>query len=98
MIVSPVTSPVGLWGSSAVIPWREDKLLLLASSRGRIDEKSGNGASVKCGGEDVVFEPGRDLGKVREVEFLCILEQVHVGRVRLIPARWWFFSKDVASC
>ena len=65
---------------------------------GGIDEKGGNGASVECGWENVVFEPSRDLGEVREVEFLCIFERVHVGRVRLIPARWWFLSKDVASC
>ena len=33
MIVLPVPSPVGLWGSSAVFLWRGDNLLPLASSR-----------------------------------------------------------------
>ena len=67
-------------------------------ARGGVDEKGGNGASVKCGWEGVVFQPSRDLGEVREVEFLCIFERSHVGRMRLISARWWFLSKDEASC
>ena len=95
MIVPPVSSPVRLWGFSAVILWRGGKLLPFASS---VDEKGGNGTPVKRGWEDVVFEPSRNLGEIREVEFLCIFERVHVERVRLIPARRWFLSKDVAPC
>ena len=99
MIVPPVPSPVRLWG---LRQWSCGEEASYYRSHhpawGGVDEKSGNGAPVKCGWEDVVFEPRRNLGEIREVEFLRIFERVHVGRVRLIPARWWFLSKDVALC
>ena len=66
-------------------------------ARGGVDEKGDNGAPIKCGWEDVVFEPSRVLGEVREVEFLCIFDRSHFGWVRLISAWWWFLSRGVAS-
>ena len=66
-------------------------------ARGRIDEEGGDGAPIERGWESVVFKPSRDLGEVREVEFLGIFERTHVGRMGLISARWCFFSEDVAS-
>ena len=101
MIVPPVPSRMELWEPSAVILlWQGGRGYYRSHhpARGGVDETGGNGAPTKCGWEDVVFEPSRDLGEVREVEFLCIFEQSHVGRVGLISARWWFLSKDVASC
>ena len=98
MIVPPVPSPVELWEPLAVCGKETGYYRSHHPTRGGVDGKGGNGAPIKCGWEDVVFEPSRDLGEVSEVEFLCIFERSHVGRVRLISARWWFLSKDVASC
>ena len=55
-----------------------------------IDEEGGNGAPVNCGGERVAFQTSRDLGEIREMKFLGILEQALIGRMGLISARWRF--------
>ena len=43
-------------------------------ARGGVNEEGGNGAPVKSGWEDVAFQNSRDLGQIREVKFLGILE------------------------
>ena len=86
----------GIVGAFGSIPVARKQVTAARTIPPRVDEKGGNGAPIKCGWDDVVFKPSRDLGEVRKIGFLCIFERCHVGGVRLVSARWW--SKDVASC
>ena len=88
MVVPLVPSPVELWEPSAVFLWQGDRLLQLDHpARSGVDKKRGNGAPIKCGWEDVVFEPSRDTG--------CALMPVSLvlPLVRRSSALGWFGHK-----
>ena len=52
-----------------------------------IDEDSGNDAPVKYGWGDVAFQTSRNLGELREVKFLGILEGTDNGRMGMLSTQ-----------
>ena len=71
---------VGAFGSTPVA-WRQ------VTTARIIDEESGNDAPVKYGWGDVAFQTSRNLGELREVKFLGILEGTHSGRMGMISTQ-----------